>query len=70
MLMASQDAVQLLGLEFPPDPRELHVPALDGTSIHLWHASPHEHSSQLPHLTVLMVLFKTCCTSEDPRDGI
>jgi hypothetical protein len=40
MLMASQDAAQLLGLKFPARLEQLLVPELDSAGIHLWHASP------------------------------
>jgi 4'-phosphopantetheinyl transferase len=54
MLMASQDAVQLLGLEFPARLKQLLVPELDSAGIHLWHASPQERASLLPHLDRLL----------------
>jgi 4'-phosphopantetheinyl transferase len=54
MLMASQEELQLLGLRLPPHLSELRVPALDGGSIHLWHASPVERRSLLPHLSDLL----------------
>jgi 4'-phosphopantetheinyl transferase len=54
MLMASQDAVQLLGLEFPARLEELLVPQLDSAGIHLWHASPQERVSLLPHFDSLL----------------
>ena len=56
MLMASPDTLQLLELEFPSKLAELHVPALDDASIHLWswHAGPQERVSLLPQLSSLL----------------
>jgi 4'-phosphopantetheinyl transferase len=54
MLMASPDTVQLLELEFPAELGDLHAPALDNASIHLWHASPQERLSLLPLLSNLL----------------
>ena len=54
MLMASQDAVQLLGLAFPATLEQLRVPELDCSNIHLWHASPRERASLLPYFDALL----------------
>ena len=54
MLMASQDAVQLLGLEFPATLEQLRVPELGGEAVHLWHANPQEHGALLPHFDILL----------------
>jgi 4'-phosphopantetheinyl transferase len=54
MLIASQDALQLLGLEFPAKLEQLRVPELGEASIHLWHASPQERASLLPHFDSLL----------------
>ena len=54
MLMASQDTVRLLGLAFPARLEQLLVPELDCAGLHLWHASPQERASLLPHLDSLL----------------
>jgi 4'-phosphopantetheinyl transferase len=54
MLIASQEELQLLGLDLPPHLEELRVPVLDRASIHLWHASPQALASELPRLSDLL----------------
>jgi 4'-phosphopantetheinyl transferase len=54
LTLASQDAMQLLALDLPSNLAELRAPALDGVSIHLWHASPQERAELLPHLSGLL----------------
>jgi 4'-phosphopantetheinyl transferase len=54
MLMTSPETMQLLGLQFPGDLAKLRAPALDGASVHLWHASPQERAGLLPHLNALL----------------
>jgi 4'-phosphopantetheinyl transferase len=54
ILTASQETVQLLGLELPPRLEDLHVPALEEAGIHLWHANPLGQSSLLPYFSALL----------------
>jgi 4'-phosphopantetheinyl transferase len=54
MSMATGETLQLLGLELPPTLDGLQVPALDGASIHLWHASPLRRRSLLPNFSTLL----------------
>jgi hypothetical protein len=53
MLMDSQETLQQ-ALGFPALLKELRVPGLDCTSIHLWRAGPQGRPSQLSHLSALL----------------
>lgn len=44
--MASKEKLQLLGLEVPANLEELHVPELDGESVHLWHGETNSAGPQ------------------------
>ena len=54
MVTTAEEKLQVQELEFPAHLAELSMPALDGASIHLWHASPPEHRSLLPNLSALL----------------
>jgi 4'-phosphopantetheinyl transferase len=54
MPIGSPEKIQVLELHLPERPGELRVPGLDGSSIHLWHASPQECESCFGGFTSLL----------------